>query len=574
MTPQILTFSFLNAIKMHHQYVNFAIDDIDNTYLQPIDLLQDGFGADESFFAHNIKDWQTPTTYCSPWQKSDLPILQFTAEDTIDLSTFTFRLLDREGRVIKTYTPNSTSGFSAGNQLVWNTSLDFINVEDGTYFLQLKCASLSFCNNNDLYFISEPLDVKERQENTILYKYRNTHNDQLVFWNVENIVMQARIESAFEYYDTKTKVFSYENQPLNMTILEAIPHRVHRLVFGHENNRLPDYRIDFVERLFGCDTIQINKSFFARNGDANTTYVREKNHPKSQASIEVRESINHVAYSFGETLYYKVGKLPETESFYITAITNNTNATIVSINKYFKTKESFLGYCNKELINGFANNLTTYFKIDTQNNLYVCTTIPNGLNGWITNQLKLYGILPYCVEMTVIKNSGFDLIVSGKFGVVAKYSIITDNTTTTTTTVIPVVATININSLTTKDTTVIICLNYCAGFKIITPNTLLEIGGNLAPQIQVFEIINSELTHFKNNIFSQNNGALIKINVISKLNTHEVNRLIMYLADLLQVTTASIGSINTSGQINSAPPSGVTNLIYLIRKFGWSVFTD
>jgi hypothetical protein len=152
------------------------------------------------------------------------------------------------------------------------------------YYLILTAGT----SNNQTQMISEPMWVDEAIDNSILFQYSNSFNDQ-------DIIFETGIEFTFrvEGIDTDllpgSKDTLFQDQRLNNVMLSSIPFREFKLKIGGQDG-VADWVIDKVNRILSCDTWSANGSAFVKKDGSAWSPVSLDNYPLRGWSIDILEA--------------------------------------------------------------------------------------------------------------------------------------------------------------------------------------------------------------------------------------------------------------------------------------------
>jgi hypothetical protein len=273
--PNKLYISPLNPVKFHEndpttlpQYLSKFFDSV--PYLETIEA------------------WEQYQPFCQPFQTTDAIHIQVQS----DYAPLKIEIINSRGRIFETNTLNQV----AQNELeptmfVYETSFDLAAYEEGQYFLRMQCG-----NPVSQTLISEPIFIREVHENSILLEYTNPrfYADWIFETGLEPSI---RVLGKIRYKQPASKDTFYEDQVLNMTLLNSVPFRIWELILSSSFG-IPNYLIDKLNYVLGCKTITIDGRGFTKNEGAKLEEKAIEEYPLRGWSIEMRESRNVARKTF------------------------------------------------------------------------------------------------------------------------------------------------------------------------------------------------------------------------------------------------------------------------------------
>lgn len=145
-------------------------------------------------------------------------------------------------------------------------------------------------------FISEPINVTESIPHSLLFKYKNSKND------FDTIFKQFDTQHQFAIQGTLSKLIPefnedvFEDQDRELVNLRATPYRLYKLQIGVDKG-VPDWAIDKLNYIIGCDNLKINGISFVVN-DNNKWDVVETDNSLYAATITLREKDLSLPFKF------------------------------------------------------------------------------------------------------------------------------------------------------------------------------------------------------------------------------------------------------------------------------------
>jgi hypothetical protein len=266
--------------------------------LQPFRFVKRQY-ADEFFFKDEIPSVEKQQTYNQIWEALDPMTFQLKIKYTF-LSRIIrpeFTLIDCQQNVMATFKFNSLYTDSDGWTYVHiYKTLQYYNsaiFPDGTYYIKLNFR-LADDETQDIYY-SEPIDIKQTHENSVLLEYRHETNDFDMIFQKRLIDLKTQIEAGeINPYDVIATVPLYQMRvkggfyakgfaPASVdeiyadithdqTILSSVPFNTKTLTIG-DNAGVPNWQIDKVNRVLSCTFLRINDEYYTKADGATLEQV-------------------------------------------------------------------------------------------------------------------------------------------------------------------------------------------------------------------------------------------------------------------------------------------------------------
>lgn len=223
--------------------------------------------------------------YYQPWQMNDVIALQIQNNagqlevEIMDCNANVIQSFNMDQKQQNTYQPE---------YFIYECAAALTLLSEGRYFFVIRIGSPVTKS-----LISEPLYVKSRQENTVLIEYTHRKYYQNIVFET-GIEMAIRVHGILRLKDTPSKDTLYEDQVLDMTMIESKPYRLWEFIlFGNEGG-VPDWMQDKISQILGCSNLRFDGKYFSKNGESakwEDTQVFFNQALKAR-SIELREAIN------------------------------------------------------------------------------------------------------------------------------------------------------------------------------------------------------------------------------------------------------------------------------------------
>lgn len=300
---------------------------------------------DSDFYFRNLQPWEDKRAYHQPYQQSETLRLIWFGSDTTLANYQYARMLRPDGSVLsKTVTVQTNGTNYNGLRLYW-VEIKLFDVPEGIYMPQLRHKD---AGNNYIGVLFEPIHVKARWNNTLLYEYSNSYSAQGVIYPSASFVFQLRVHGWLKVSPKNTSV-GYENQTKNYELLSGIPYRDVDIHMYH----IPRWYADVINRAIQCDTVKINGKQVSKPTESELKSSAEDG-TLSDYMVTLRERINSTTLDLGHS-YAIVCAMPQTRLFWVEKITYAGVPTTVNVRRGFTGKLNFLDFLNSTypITNGY-----------------------------------------------------------------------------------------------------------------------------------------------------------------------------------------------------------------------------
>lgn len=273
----VLYDSYINPVKFH-KLDNVQLDSYTSRFM------------DDWAFRRTIQPWEERKCFYQPWKTSDLIRLQYTS----NAAPIVIRVYDENG-VLK-----NTHGFTTLQQdelrptfYIRQVEISLAALDPGKYFFTRDFVGGITYSEPFEILEDENLDDDENltnQDPTILVAYSNMPAYQGIKF-FTGFAPVIRVPAILKYKETAAKDNVYEDQLLNMTMINSVPFRVFDFIVGG-NYGVPPYFIDKVARIHGCTTLQYDGRLFTKNEGASFEPTELEYYPMRGYRIEMREKLN------------------------------------------------------------------------------------------------------------------------------------------------------------------------------------------------------------------------------------------------------------------------------------------
>lgn len=211
-------------------------------------------GFDGNYSVNQLNWYQVENCYFQPWLQSDILKLQIIADEVpADLE-----FKDQYGNTIDTaaWAPATLIIPAYPDLTIYELEYSFSNLPIGRY-------EAIFGD-----FGSEPFEVLEDDDRTILLKYKNSRNDYDTVFDT-GIEFNFRIHGAIDNYSPQNEREVFYDQKKNVTQLSSIAWRRFTFTMGIREAGLPRWIIDRYNIISQCDQISYDNVYYQIAEDAN-----------------------------------------------------------------------------------------------------------------------------------------------------------------------------------------------------------------------------------------------------------------------------------------------------------------
>ena len=236
--------------------------------LNPMKWLKAEFGV-EDYFTNSIIDFEHPAEYLNPFQIGD-PLNAQMAFNMNFVSKYAIQLIDCNDNV-KATASAVTMWTDSSNYRYVHFNLVSTGLSEGIRYMLL---TVTLTTGQIQHYITEPIDLKTTQENTVYLDYSNSVNDFGMIFQSPNISALSRVRPSTvkkkPIYRLRVKGgywsggfqpasddIVYTNQSWDFQTVSSIPYVVRTLTIGDAIG-VPNYIYDIVNRIFACNYVEVN----------------------------------------------------------------------------------------------------------------------------------------------------------------------------------------------------------------------------------------------------------------------------------------------------------------------------
>ncbi|MBX3253912.1 MAG: hypothetical protein KF862_07190 [Chitinophagaceae bacterium] len=242
------------------------------------------FNFEDLFFSEMNYEWDEPVDYEQKWQTTDAIRLQFLA----DFEGISLKLTNQyTGEEYATVMDQKQQDINNPGFRIYEAEISLVDIAPGKYRLR---AFMGYGENVST-LLSEPLCIQQKHEGTVYIEYFNSHRKSDMIFE-KGFRPARRIEMRFDSPEVGSKDAMWEDQPLNMTMIDSKQFRVFKAVFGNEHGIHPG-ELPFLNTIFGFDNVRINGKQFCK-AEAGQEFEPTKiaGYPLCGYRYNLRESLN------------------------------------------------------------------------------------------------------------------------------------------------------------------------------------------------------------------------------------------------------------------------------------------
>lgn len=568
----------VNPLKFYHQSDVFNTGAFTQATYGTFDPNLNNRSIDADFFARNIASWADKVQYCQPYQQGDRLVLMWLGEDTGPTGPYHIRFINCKGELVKTVAASYDALLPTGYR-IWYCKIPLWDVPEGKYFIQILCSG--FLTVKDFFVISEPIEIKETHPGTMLSRYKNSYNDQGIFYEIDAIEFEYRMHARLTELNPSSKFNVYEDQPLNLQLLSGVPFREWKLAIGTESKPIPDYQMDKIERMLLSDTLELDGTLYTRTEGSKLEPGRTEKHPLSTVEITVREKDNDQDVQVDELYPINFGPVPDTEWFYLKNIVSTFPATI-PVARQFHGGKNLIAYLNTVFFATYYDR-DNYFSLNERNEVILTTNDPT-VHLLFSNWTYTWNYLSAYVDFDIdTMSAAGDLVISSTGNQTAvDYAFFETELDTVPTTGSSTAISITQAYAIGKQLTARIFVGAnCEVMDTSGSDPIIKVLGGIIPAACIsFNAANNVINRVRNDMFAQTTGSLLTSFSLTdnKLTTGAVDRLIMWLWE--HTTAFDLGScaVDLDSQTPAAPPTttdpGLASMLSFVNAAGMGVTTD
>jgi hypothetical protein len=167
---------------------------------------------------------------------------------------------------------------------------------DGTYYLIWEVV---YDVSTTRQYISEPIYLANEHPNTICIEYSNSENLSKVLFTEIPAIYTMLVEAYIDTFTPKVTSQVYNNQSNDAITLDYRPYRNWKLYVGQTTEGVPDWMIDKLTRVFGCDRVLLDgKQYTGITSGAAFEVQDGQGSPLKAATLDIQEAAASEGFTF------------------------------------------------------------------------------------------------------------------------------------------------------------------------------------------------------------------------------------------------------------------------------------
>jgi hypothetical protein len=293
---QLSQFVDLNFDGLNPNYLNLVANQIFIAHTCPLQFVPNGITKnpqynfvhmDDDWYINQVNFWTFKENYFQKWQLNDtIPIQILT--NSIGSANVLVYLCTAPGKTQLVATIPMTVVMGSPLQAPYIQLEATINpvalgLSTKVYYVVIQAGGAT-------PVISEGIQFATTWPVSLLLQYSNSSNKQSTVWST-GYRGAFRAEGWIDDFSAESKFTTYEDQPADITLLNAIPYRKFRLNISAPRG-VPDWVWDKVKRIMLLDTVTIDGHAYTLEEGAKAEVKKTDSWPKRYWSIEIREAKN------------------------------------------------------------------------------------------------------------------------------------------------------------------------------------------------------------------------------------------------------------------------------------------
>lgn len=294
---QLSQFVDLNFDGLNPNYLNLVANQIFIAHTCPLQFVPNGITRnpqynfvhmDDDWYINQVQFWVHKENYFQKWQLNDSIPIQIL---TNSIGSANVLIYDCKARLIATVPMIAVSGPLQAPYIQLEATIHPISLglTAQVYYVVIQAGGAT-------PVISEGIQFATSWPVSLLLQYSNTSNKQSTVWST-GYRGAFRAEGWIDEFSAESKFTTYEDQPADITLLNAIPYRKFRLNISAPKG-VPDWVWDKVKRILLLDTVTIDGHAYTLEENAKAEVKKTDSWPKRYWSIEIREAKNSEGVTF------------------------------------------------------------------------------------------------------------------------------------------------------------------------------------------------------------------------------------------------------------------------------------
>jgi|ERR1051326_2242735 hypothetical protein len=233
---------------------------------------------DDYHFVDTLQPWEQPVCYCQKVQKSDPPLyLQFISNfDPIPVEVINvYGQVVLSQNAVQVLADKHNPGFYC-----YEAPVNMASLASGIYWIRIT----------NIGYISEPIELAEKFENTLLFSYFHTRYHEDVIFET-GIRYYFRVEGSLGRLMPGSTDSLYIDQKHNPYTVSSKPFSGFPLTVGDERG-VPDWVVQLMNYIWSCNNVIIEGKPYGRSSDFKLELVEEKPFPMRVINMDILPGIN------------------------------------------------------------------------------------------------------------------------------------------------------------------------------------------------------------------------------------------------------------------------------------------
>jgi hypothetical protein len=258
-------------------------------HLLPIRFVPVGTPAYKTFFSdwyrNLVQYYEKPDDYFQKWIEGTIIRLQFQA----NFGPVQLQILDCSGKVLSIVPALAVATELYDTGFTTYEATFTPPVMAGTWFVLINAG----IGEGLQQFISEPQITPAHPRGLLTVKYSNSFNDDQVVFDT-GIEFNMNVEAIISEFIPKAKATVWEDQPMNLRAIEAIPYQQFKLIVGNGFG-VPDWVIDKLNRIVCCTDVFFDSIQYTRVAGAEWQPTRADRYARAGWRLDIQPTLNSAA---------------------------------------------------------------------------------------------------------------------------------------------------------------------------------------------------------------------------------------------------------------------------------------
>ena len=242
----------------------------------------------DGWFAEEQKiEFEQGQCYYQKWQQDDIIPLQIKA----NYDPIYWRVRDNTGAIVDS--DLMTNVITLFGTSYFESSIALNSFPEGFYKVEIVAG-----DPVQTTLESETIEIREQWENTLLFKYRNNFNNNIL-WQT-GIYFNLRVDGVIAEFTPISTRTVYIDQPGSAKTVYGTAARTFNLFVGNQMG-MPNWIADKLEEIFDQNSVDIDGKAFSAIEGAKLTPKRIERYAWVQWSMEIREALNRRSKRFEST---------------------------------------------------------------------------------------------------------------------------------------------------------------------------------------------------------------------------------------------------------------------------------